>query len=96
MGHMKSVVLFVVDSLLLIVKALPSGGVKALVAENLLLKHQLGILARAQQKSPNLKTRDRFLLGASSLLISPRRLSTVAIIIKPAMLLKFHRALVQT
>jgi hypothetical protein len=83
------------SAVLLIVKALRPGGVKALIAENLLLKHQLGILARARQKSPNLKTNDRFLLGALSLLISPRRLFTVAIIIKPATLLKFHHALVK-
>ncbi len=92
---MKSAVLLVVHSLVLIVKALRPGGVKALIAENLLLKHQLGILARARQKSPNLKTSDRFLLGALSLLVSPRRLFSVAIIIKPATLLKFHRALVK-
>jgi len=92
---MKSAVLLVVHSLVLIVKALQPGGVKALIAENLLLKHQLGILARARHKSPNLKTSDRFLLGALSLLVSPRRLFAVAIIIKPATLLKFHRALVR-
>ena len=92
---MKSAALLVLHSLVLIVKALRPGGVKALIAENLLLKHQLGILARARRKSPNLKTSDRFLLGALSLLVSPRRLSTVAIIIKPATLLKFHRALVK-
>ena len=68
---MKSLVLLIVHSLVLIVKALRPGGVKALIAENLLLKHQLGILTRA------------------------RRLFTVAIIIKPATRLKFHRALVK-
>jgi hypothetical protein len=35
------------------------------------------------------------LFGALSLLVSHRRLFTVAIIIKPATLLKFHRALIQ-
>ena len=84
MGHMKSAVLLIVHILVLIVKALRTGGVKALIAENILLKHQLGILARTRQKSPNLKTSDRFLLGALSLLVSPRRIFTVAIIIKPA------------
>ncbi len=92
---MKYAVLLIVHSLVLIVKSLRPGGVKALIAENLLLKHQLGILARTRRKSPNLKTSDRFLLGALSLLVSPRRLFTVAIIIKPATLLKFHRALVK-
>ncbi len=64
---MKSAVLLIVHSLVLVMKALRPSGVKALIAENLLLKHQLGILARARRKSPNLKTSDRFLLGALSL-----------------------------
>ncbi len=92
---MKSAVLLIVHSLVLIVKALRPGGVKAIIAENVLLRHQLAILSRSRQKAPNLHTSDRFLFGTLSLLISPRRLFTVAIIIKPATLLKFHRALVK-
>ncbi len=53
------------------------------------------VLSRARRKAPNLQTSDRFLLGALSLLVSPRRLFTVAKIIKPATLLKIHRALVK-
>ena len=81
--------------LVLFAKSLKSGGTKATIAENLLLKQQLIVLSRARKKAPNLQTSDRFLFGALSLLISPRRLSTVAIIIKPATLLKYHRALVK-
>ena len=81
--------------LVLFAKSLKSGGTKATIAENLLLKQQLIMLSRARKKAPNFQTSDRFLFGALSLLISPRRLSTVAIIIKPATLLKFHRALVK-
>ena len=92
---MKSAVLLIVHSLVLIVKALRPGGVKAIIAENALLWHQLAVLGRSRQKAPSLRTSDRFLLAAVSLLVSPRRLSTVAIIIKPATLLKFHRALVK-
>ena len=32
------------------------GGVKALVAENLLLKHQLLILQRSRRRAPNLRS----------------------------------------
>ncbi len=92
---MKSAILLIIHSLVLIVKALRPGGVKAIIAENVLLRHQLAVLGRSRQKAPNLHTSDRFLFGALSLLVSPRRLFTVAIIIKPATLLKFHRALVK-
>jgi putative transposase len=92
---MKSTILHFVHLLVLIVKAVRPGGVKAIIAENVLLRHQLALLSRSRRKAPNLQTRDRLLFGVLSLLISPRRLSTVAIIIKPATLLKFHRALIK-
>jgi putative transposase len=92
---MKSVAFLFMHLLVLFAKSLKSGGTKATIAENLMLKQQLIVLSRARKKAPNLQTSDRFLLGALSLLISPRRLSTVAILIKPATLLKFHRALVK-
>jgi hypothetical protein len=94
-GHMKSLLLLIVHSLVLIVKALRPGGVKSITAENVLLRHQLAVLSRSRQKAPNLRTNDCFLLGAVSLLVSPKRLFAVAIIIKPATLLKFHGALVK-
>ena len=95
MPDMKSVAFLFMHLLVLFAKSLKSGGTKAAIAENLMLKQQLIVLSRARRKAPNLRTSDRFLLGALSLLVSPRRLSTVAILIKPATLLKFHRALVK-
>ena len=44
-----------------------SGGVRAVIAENLLLKHQLIVLRRARRRAPNLTQSDRLLcvkLGA--------------------------------
>jgi hypothetical protein len=61
---MKFTVLLVVHSLVLIVKALRAGGVKTIIAENVLLRHQLAILSRSRLKAPNLQTSDRFLFGA--------------------------------
>jgi hypothetical protein len=39
------------------------GGVRAVVAENLLLKQQLIVLRRGRQRSPNLTTTDRLPCG---------------------------------
>src|SRR6266566_6361507 len=69
------------------------GGAKALVAENLLLKHQLLILRRSRRRAPNLRSSDRLLFGLGSLLLSPRRLAHTAILVKPSTLLHCHRAL---
>src|SRR5947209_20084176 len=67
------------------------GGVRAVVAESLLVKHQLLIANRA----PNLRVLDRLIAGLCSLWIKPTRLPRVAIALKPSTLLHFHRCLVQ-
>ena len=50
-----------------IAKLVRPGGVRAVVAEPLLLKHQLVISSRARRRAPNLNSFDRFLLGLGSL-----------------------------
>ena len=68
---------------------------KAIAAENIALKQQLIIIARRQKRSPWLKISDRVIFGLLTAWINPRRLTKIAIIIKPATLLKFHKALVK-
>src|SRR5471030_3127650 len=74
--------------------ALP-GGVCAVIAESLLLKHQLLILNRSRDRAPSLTPWDRLLFGIGAFLVSAQRLPKIAILIKPATLLRFHRALIQ-
>ena len=71
------------------------GGIKALVAENLLLRQQLLILRRSRRRSPNLRTQDRLFLGLWSLFLRPRRLMHTAILVKPSTMLRCHRALTE-
>jgi transposase InsO family protein len=71
------------------------GGVRAVIAENLLLKQQLIVLRRARQRVPNLTLSDRLLFGFGSLFISPGRFRKVAIGVRPSTLLAFHQALVR-
>ena len=42
------------------------GGVRAVIAENLLLKQQLIVLRRARQRAPNLTVGDRMVCSAST------------------------------
>jgi len=72
----------------------PGGGVRALAAESLLIKHQLLISNQSRHRAPNLTTFDRFIIGLTTLFLSPGRLPKLAVVIKPATLLKFHKALV--
>jgi hypothetical protein len=70
------------------------GGVRALIAENLLLKQQLIVLHRARRRAPNLTRSDRLLCGFESLFLTPGRIRKLAIVLRPATLLAFHQALV--
>ena len=76
-------------------KVAAPGGVQSVVAESLILKHQLLILNRSRKRAPKLDMIDRVLLGLGTLLISPRRLMRVAVVIRPTTLLRFRRAMVR-
>jgi putative transposase len=71
------------------------GGLRSVVAESVLIKHQLLILNRSRRRAPNLRVLDRMIAGCCSLWIKPTRFVRVAVALKPSTLLHFHRALVQ-
>ena len=71
------------------------GGVRAVVAESLAVKHQLLIMKRSQRRSPNLTAWDRVILGFCTLLVSPGRFGKIAVILKTSTLLRLHQALVK-
>src|SRR5215204_2002016 len=71
------------------------GGVRAVIAENLLLKQQLIVLRRARQRAPNLALSDRLICGLGSLFLSPARIRKVAIGVRPSTFLAFHQAMVR-
>jgi putative transposase len=87
--------LFILLGLLLttIARLLRPGGARAIVAESVLLKQQLLVVARPRRRASNFSALDRFLFGFWSLLLSERRIPRVAIIIRPSTLLSFHEAL---
>ena len=71
------------------------GGVRAVIAENLLLKQQLIVLRRSRQRAPNLRVGGRLLCGFGALVLSPGRIRKVAIGLCPSTLLTCHQALVR-
>ena len=91
---MEAVVLTLLHLAVTAAKLCRPGGVRAVIAENLLLKQQLIVLRRPRQRAPNLTTVDRLLCGFGSLFLGPGRLRKVAIGVRPSTLLAFHRALV--
>jgi len=71
------------------------GGARSVVAESVLVKHQLLILNRSRKRSPNLRPSDRVVAGLCTLLMRPSRFLRSAIVFKPSTLLRLHRMLIQ-
>jgi transposase InsO family protein len=89
---MKNAILVMVHLLARLAVLLGTGGTRAVLAENILLKQQLLVLQRSRRRAPNLRPADRWLFGFCAQFVSLRRLIRTAIILKPATLLRFHRA----
>ena len=90
---MSNLVPLFVHFLATLARLLGPRGVRSIVAESLILKHQLLTVARSRQRSPNLCTSDRILAGLMALLVRPTRLLRSAIVLKPSTLLGLHKAL---
>lgn len=92
---MKACLLLLLEFLRLVALLLRPDSYRAIVAENLLLKHQLIIHSRSRKRVPKLSALDRTLFGFWTAFVTPRRLIRAAILIKPSTLLNFHSALVK-
>src|SRR5712692_60987 len=91
---MRELLVLAIHLLATFAKLLRPGGVRALAAESLLLKHQLLISNRCRQRAPNLTTLDRVVLGFTTQFVSPRRISKLSVVLRLSTLFKFHKALV--
>ena len=91
---MRDLLFLAIHLLVTVAKLLRPGGVRAIAAESLVLKHQLLISNRSRHRAPNLTTLDRVVLGLTTLFVSPRRIPKLGALVKPATLFKFHKALV--
>ena len=91
---MRDMAILTIHLITIFVKMLRPGGVRAVAAESLLMKQQLLIVNRPRHRAPNLTALDRILLALTTLFVNPRRIPKLAVVLKPATLLKFHKALV--
>jgi len=91
---MRDLLLLAVQLIVTLAKAARPGGVRSVIAESLLLKQQLLISRRSRRRAPPLTTIDQFVLGLMTLFVRPRRVARLAAILKPATLLRLHKALV--
>src|SRR5258708_11978092 len=70
---MRELFILVAHLLATLAKLMRPGGVRSVVAESLLLKHQLLTLKRSRKSAPKLKPWDRLLLGFGAACVSPAR-----------------------
>jgi transposase InsO family protein len=85
----------VIHLLWTLIRLLQPGGTRSVVAESLLIKHQLLIISRSKRRAPALRPSDRVIAGLLAALIRPARLVRSAIVLKPSTIMSFHRALVR-
>ena len=80
---MRDLVILFVHLIATVAKLLRPGGARSVVAESLLLKHQLLILNRSRARAPNLRPIDRVIAGLCTGLMRPARLLRSAIVLQP-------------
>jgi putative transposase len=90
---MANLAVLFVHFIAVLARLLGPGGVRSLIAESLLLKHQLLIVNRSRKRSPNLHASDRILAGLLALLVRPTQLLRSAIVLKPSTLLALHKSM---
>jgi len=90
---MRELFILVVHLLATLAKLMRPGGVRSIIAEYLLLKHQLLTFKRSSKRAPQLTPWDRLLLGFGSACVSRARVPKIAIALRPSTFLRFHQAL---
>src|SRR2546421_11265499 len=91
---MRDVVILFVHLIVTVVRLLAEpGGLRSVVAESVLVKHQLRILNRGRKRAPNLRAPDRIIASLCALFMRPARVLRSAIVLKPSTLLHFHDVL---
>jgi transposase InsO family protein len=90
---MREVVVLFIHAIVTIVRLAGPGGLRAVVAESVLVKHQLLILNRGRKRAPNLRVSDRVMAGLCALFMRRLRILRSAIVVKPSTLLNLHAVL---
>ncbi len=90
---MRDLLVLLVHFLTTLARLLRPGGTRAVIAETLLIKHQLVVLNRSRRRAPNLTAADRIVMGLCTLFMNPSRIRKVAAALKPATLYQWLKRL---
>src|SRR6266700_4093253 len=92
---MREFLVLLVHLVVVVARLARPGGLRGVVAESVLVRHQLLILNRGLKRAPNLHVFDRIIAGLCTLLLRPARVVRSAIVLKPSTFLHFRHVLVK-
>src|SRR5438477_5070880 len=90
---MRDIFTLFLHAVVTIIRLARPGGFRSVVAESVLMRHQVLILNRGRKRAPNLRAPDRIIAGLCTLLMRPARVLRSAVALKPSTLLHFHKML---
>src|SRR6516225_2209205 len=90
---MRDIFILFLHGIVTIIRLGQPGGVRSVVAESVLMRHQILILNRGRKRAPNLRSSDRIIAGLCTLFMRPARVLRSAIVLKTSTLLYLHNAL---
>src|SRR5712671_862284 len=90
---MRDYLVLLLHLIVTVVRVAKPGGFRSVVAESVLVKHQLLILNRGRKRAPNLRSSDRIIAGFCTLFIRRARMLRSAVAMKPSTLLNLHTVL---
>ena len=71
---MRDVVILFIHLIVTLIRLARPGGLRSVVAESVLVKHQLLILNRGRKRAPNLRATERIIAGLCAPFINPARI----------------------
>ena len=81
---MRDVIVLLVHLIVTIVRLAWPGGIRSVVAESVVVKHQLLILNRGRKRAPSLSAAKRIIAGLCALFMNPARVVRSAVVLKPS------------
>ena len=76
---MRNIFTLFLHAIVVTIRLVQPGGLRSVVAESVLMRHQVLILNRGRKRAPNLRSSDRIIAGLCTLLMRPARVLRSAI-----------------
>jgi len=81
------------DILVTLARLSRPGGLRRIVAQQAMIKHQTRVVMRSRKRAPELNPMDRFILGLLAFFIPKEKIQRISVVVKPSTIMKFHQAL---